>query len=374
MEHRVREQERDIQDLIRKAKANPDKSGNFRRNTLKKLIDLTHTPHPSLKILAAQNIPDLYSDFPDQEEAAINAVYDLCEDQSAIVRKQGYEAITAVSRAANKWVKRNTDVLLQLLQSDEPDEVVVVKQALIAHLDLEPRVTLGVLCDQVMPAVEATADAEELYMRDRLRALVLAFLNGEAKRAIVERHALPDSDAEHVLVNGLMAALPKLSAADTEIVVKKLLLSLHSYGPGSPRIDALLQALRAKAQLCLKADLAQNTLATTRFYIDLMAYLVIEKPLGTPIELMRFYLPSLVAKMTIQRLSTDDQIFVICSMAEALSVCEKNTKDRDLPQLSTLRNQSVDASPNLFEVRVRPIIIELTKLIAMYHSAWRRLA
>ncbi|KAJ6567833.1 Fusaric acid resistance protein-like-domain-containing protein [Mycena sp. CBHHK59/15] len=318
-------------DLIRKAKANPDKSGNFRRNTLKKLIDLTHTPHPSLKILAAQNIPDLYSDFPDQEEAAINAVYDLCEDQSAIVRKQGYEAITAVSRAANKWVKRNTDVLLQLLQSDEPDEVVVVKQALIAHLDLEPRVTLGVLCDQVMPAVEATADAEELYMRDRLRALVLAFLNGEAKRAIVERHALPDSDAEHVLVNGLMAALPKLSAADTEIVVKKLLFPAR------------------QAQLCLKADLAQNTLATTRFYIDLMAYLVIEKPLGTPIELMRFYLPSLVAKMTIQRLSTDDQIFVICSMAEALSVCEKNTKDRDLPQLSTLRNQSVDASPNLFE-------------------------
>ncbi len=40
----------------------------------------------SLKILAAKNIPGLFNDFPDLEEAAINAVYDLCDDQSAIVR------------------------------------------------------------------------------------------------------------------------------------------------------------------------------------------------------------------------------------------------------------------------------------------------
>lgn len=33
------------------------------------------------------------------------------------VRIEGYTAITQVSRAENKWVKRNADVLLQLLQS-----------------------------------------------------------------------------------------------------------------------------------------------------------------------------------------------------------------------------------------------------------------
>jgi hypothetical protein len=91
---------------------------------------------------------------------------------------------------------------------DEPDEVVVVKQALIAHLDLDPRVTLAVLCDQVMPAAESMMDPDELYMRDRLRTLVLAFLTGEAKEAIVERHAVPDSEAEDVLVGGLLEVGP----------------------------------------------------------------------------------------------------------------------------------------------------------------------
>ncbi|KAJ7782509.1 hypothetical protein DFH07DRAFT_790899 [Mycena maculata] len=343
MEPSARE-EREVRELIRQAHGNPEKSGALRRKALNKLIDLTHTPHTALKILAAKNIPDLFNDFPDQEEAAINAVYDLCEDQSATVRKEGYDAITAVSKVANKWVKRNTDVLLQLLQSDEPDEVVVVKQALIAHLNLQPRVTLGVLCDQIMPAVDATADPDEIYMRDRLRTLVLAFLTDEAKQVIVEQHAVPDSEAEAVLVEGLLTAIPKLTPTDTDTIVKQLLLSLPSFRPGSARGKALLLTLLEKAQTCLKAD--GSTLATTRFYMDLMAYVAIEKSLGSPIDLLRFYLPTLVSKVTIQKYSEDDRNFIICSMAETLAACEEGEKGPDSTQLSVL---SVEASPIVFE-------------------------
>ncbi|KAJ7762512.1 hypothetical protein B0H16DRAFT_1529053 [Mycena metata] len=337
--------EREIRDLIRQANASSEKSGALRRKTLNKLIDLTHTSHTALKILAAKNIPDLFNDFPDEEEAAINAVYDLCEDQSPTVRMEGYVAITAISKAANKWVKRNTDVLLQLLQSDEPDEVVVVKTALIAHLDLDARVTLGVLCDQIMPA-EPTADPDELYMRDRLRTLVLAFLTGEAKDAIVKRHALPDSGAEDVLVEGLLAAIPILAPADTDIIVKQLLLSLRSYRPGSLRSNALLVTLSDKAQLCLKAN--PKSLASTRFYLDLMAYVAIEKSLAPATSLLRFYVPSVVGKAVLQRFSLDDQLFVVCHVAEALAA--SGTQNHNLPQEHiALLHQTSEASPILFE-------------------------
>ena len=87
---------------------------------------------------------------------------------------------------------------------DEPDEVTVVKKALTEHLDMDPKVTLGVLCDQVSPPDESM-DEEEQAIRDRLRFLVLSFLTGEAKRAIVERHAMPSSVAEGVLTNSLLA-------------------------------------------------------------------------------------------------------------------------------------------------------------------------
>jgi hypothetical protein len=49
---------------------------------LEKLISLSHSRHDSLKIYAAENIPDFVTSFPDLEEDAINAVYDICEDQS----------------------------------------------------------------------------------------------------------------------------------------------------------------------------------------------------------------------------------------------------------------------------------------------------
>jgi hypothetical protein len=103
--------------------------------------------------------------------------------------------------------------------------VTVVKKALTEHLDMDPKVTLGVLCDQVSPPDESMDD-EEQAIRDRLRSLVLSFLTGEAKRAIVERHAVPSSVAEEVLISSLLAVresyisyacgLPDL-AGDTEI-------------------------------------------------------------------------------------------------------------------------------------------------------------
>ncbi len=79
----------------------------------------------------------------------------------------------------------------------------VVKRALTQHLDMDPVVTLGVLCDQIVPSDEPLDD-EEQSIRDRLRSLVLAFLTGEAKRPLVERHAnTVESPAEQILVSGL---------------------------------------------------------------------------------------------------------------------------------------------------------------------------
>ncbi len=49
-------------------------------------IKLAHSPHTSLKRMAAINIAKFFKAFPDLEEDAINAVYDLCEDQDPNVR------------------------------------------------------------------------------------------------------------------------------------------------------------------------------------------------------------------------------------------------------------------------------------------------
>jgi hypothetical protein len=94
-------------------------------------------------------------------------------------------------------------VCLLIHFQDEPDEVGFVKKALLEHLDMDPPVTLGVLCDQIVPPDEPM-DEEEQQIRDRLRSLVISFLTGEAKRGILRHANRPGNEAETVLVNELL--------------------------------------------------------------------------------------------------------------------------------------------------------------------------
>ena len=82
---------------------------------------------------------------------------------------------------------------------DEADEVASVKKALSSHVDLDPKVTFGVLCEQLVPQDE-TGDEDERAARDHLRSLVLSYMTGDVLR--IQRYA-GKIDNENVLVDGL---------------------------------------------------------------------------------------------------------------------------------------------------------------------------
>ena len=73
-----------------------------------------------------------------------------------------------------------------LFSPDEPAEVAVVKTALIQHLELDSKITLSVLCDQIVPPDDPTED-EDKVIRERLRALVVAFLAEDARKPLLVR-------------------------------------------------------------------------------------------------------------------------------------------------------------------------------------------
>ncbi|KDQ27336.1 hypothetical protein PLEOSDRAFT_1041808, partial [Pleurotus ostreatus PC15] len=367
-------------DLIRRAKGQPNKTGNMRRDTLTHLISLTQSTHPaSLKILAADGIQYFFKDFPELEEASINAVYDLCEDQSpmvsmhrSFVRIEGYKALAHMSRAQTKWVKRNADVLLQLLQSgmylfsitsnvtyvasDEPDEVTVVKQSLLEHLELDPRITLSVLCDQITP-LEASSDDEEKGIRDRLRVLVLSFLADEAKHAIARR-VTSRSEAEDVLVGELLAAIPKLPPPDVGKIVKEILLVLPSYNTQSRQGKALLRVVldlaRDSLRKALRSSASRQAISfeDTQFYLRLAHILAVERSAAPATDLLAFYLTSLASKMTLQRLSPPNQVLAIGQLADAFRASGRDDTSLGLvteEETAKVRRQAVDACPILFE-------------------------
>lgn len=61
-------------------------TSNQQRDILKRLIELAGNPHPTVKSFVAKHIQLYINEFRELEDDAINAVYDLCEDQDTQVR------------------------------------------------------------------------------------------------------------------------------------------------------------------------------------------------------------------------------------------------------------------------------------------------
>ncbi|KAG5716374.1 Apoptosis inhibitor 5 [Termitomyces sp. T112] len=353
------EQEYNIKDQLRKAKGHPDRTGSLRRSTLKRLIDLTHSPHPNLKILAARNISFFFTDFPELEEEAINAVYDLCEDQTPAVRIEGYTAVTELSKANNRLVSRNADVLLQLLQSDEPDEVEIVKDALLKHLEMDAKVTLGVFFDQMAP-LDDSMDDEEKDIRVKLRKVVLKFLTEDARKAIVERHAVPGSEAEETLIDNLLVVIPKLAYKDVEIIVEEIFLKLKTFktSSSSSRGSDILKVLLNKVtELLSKASRPDGAalLHSAQPYLDLAGFIVVEKHVAPAILLLREYCSSFANKVNLQKFHQDDQQLVVCRLAETFAAANEQSSsslsslNEDGASLDALSRVIVDSCPFLLE-------------------------
>ena len=135
---------------------------------------------------------------------------------------EGYKAIVAVSREDKGILKRNVDVLVQLLQcgervplslkhhksfthreTDDPEEIIHIRRGLEQHLGIDPNVTMSVLCDQL------SWTEDEQGNREQLRTLVLEFL-ARSTRSL--NNAITNS-SDRILVEGIVdvSSVPSVS-------------------------------------------------------------------------------------------------------------------------------------------------------------------
>ncbi|TDL21689.1 hypothetical protein BD410DRAFT_287203 [Rickenella mellea] len=351
-----RETDKELKEYLRRAERHPDKTGNVRRDAFRRLLALAHSEDNGHKKLATEKIKDYFNDFPALQDEAINTIYDLCEDPSSTVRIAGYEAIASVSRVDKAWLVRNADVLIQLLQSDEKDEVAVVQKALLEHIDMDPPSVLQVLCDQCGFDADRL-DSDEIALRTRLRTLVLQFLSEKATRTIERVTRVPGGDAERALFNGLIPAIPKSTLGELEMIVTRIFPLLPSLRVRGTNGDAVLSAVLERTSAAIKDDLhaasGLSDLPTVRIYLDLAAQVVLRDKAADPLQLIKFYLTSgLVSKITLQKLNEDARLVVISGIADAWRLCEEmlhNNGTSERTDLLAARTQLVDASPIMFE-------------------------
>jgi len=87
------------------------------------------------KRLASQFISRFFPLFPDLGEQAIDCMLDLCEDINVEVRKQAIKDLPTLCRdQASKNLPKITDVLTQLLQSEDTGEIAIIQASLMTLL------------------------------------------------------------------------------------------------------------------------------------------------------------------------------------------------------------------------------------------------
>ncbi|KDQ18287.1 hypothetical protein BOTBODRAFT_52361 [Botryobasidium botryosum FD-172 SS1] len=309
-----------------------------RRQALIKIIQLTRSPFPSVKKESSQVLGTFFEEFPDIQDQVVDAVYDLCEDSNPEVRLDGYKVIVELSKRVKTWTRRNTDVLIQLLQSEDIVELGVVKRSLLEHIKNDPEGALGVMCDYCIGSSDAPDTA--------LKGLVINFLLYDAKS---EREkilsSVPEPEAAKTLRAGLVQSIPRADIVQLPIILNDLLFPPPARSPAG-LLPAALEALMAQSGLVLDQELPTSpTLPDTMLHLSLASGLL-RQP-GDPTHLLRFLtgriVPLSMDLTVLAKLEPDTRFMLVSHTTEVFKTCRSKANSATAwPELLALRNKMTD--------------------------------
>ncbi|KAF8608635.1 hypothetical protein BDV93DRAFT_204316 [Ceratobasidium sp. AG-I] len=154
------------------------------------LLSAVKEDNVETKRLCAQQLPYFYSQYPKLQYPIANSIYDLCEDSSSKVRMDAYQAILRISRFAPLSVKNNVDVLVQLLQTEEKEELAKIQDLLLEHIERFPEALLAIVerCQKPDPAEPPTNSiSETTAVQTLVKALALEFLQSNQTILLLRR-------------------------------------------------------------------------------------------------------------------------------------------------------------------------------------------
>ncbi|KAK4689173.1 hypothetical protein P7C73_g926, partial [Tremellales sp. Uapishka_1] len=182
------------------------------------LISLRAFNNPKCKNLMGTMLPKNFAEFPDLQDDAVDAILDLCEDDDEKIRMVGIKALASTAKAEPRWVRGNTGVLLQLLESP-PKEAKIVREALHTLISISPASAFAVIVE----------DCRNQAGDKRAAEMVVEFLVDEARE---ERKKYlesgDDPEAEEAFVEGCYGILPTGEKSYDELRMLNLLLRLSN--------------------------------------------------------------------------------------------------------------------------------------------------
>ncbi|KAH8997053.1 hypothetical protein EDB83DRAFT_2534313 [Lactarius deliciosus] len=292
-------------------------------------------------------------------------------DQDPNIGIKGHKAVVRMSEEQPRWLERNVGVLVQLLQSGAFPPGLFVPA-------LNSKVTLDVLCDQIVPPDDPMED-EDKTIHERPEALVVAFLAQvpwtsprKPLRAQLQGQRRSATKQEDALIDTLIKVLGAISPSmllRTDAVAGSIQILRGRRGEdhrGHSRLPALVQRgnelvllLLTRAAEAPWEDLTPGRTPSSpqqcRGYLELSDLLCHAKGAADLAQLLRFYCTSsLMRKMTLGRLPQDSRAFFVARLAGALAP-RGHRKSPGSSKLASMGRQLVDAL-----TIIPPLFIQVT--------------
>ncbi|XP_046639501.1 apoptosis inhibitor 5-B-like [Daphnia pulicaria] len=167
------------------------------------------------KKLASQFIAKFAKSFPDLENETIDAMFDLCEDDDVLIRKQAIKDLVNICKDNKGAVRKIAYALAQILQSEDNSEVTAVHNSIASLYQIDPAATIEALFSELAEDNEIMRERTLKMLAMKLRTLETGVMKPEVKELLVKecKKILQDVTADEFVL--VMAILGQCKIADS---------------------------------------------------------------------------------------------------------------------------------------------------------------
>ncbi|XP_022828878.1 apoptosis inhibitor 5 [Spodoptera litura] len=209
------------------------------------------------KRLASQFIAKFFNSFPNLADQAIEAQFDLCEDDDVAIRKQAIKDLPTLCKDHKEHTQRIADILAQLLQSEDTTEINVVTSSLLTILKIDPKGALTGMFSQIHQNADSEVTNEVVrercikFLASKVKQLGREVITKEAEDLIVaeckkllELQDVVAEEFEHIMELLTWSKLGKTPAGKKELVqiVAALAFTPDDWHPEDPEyVERVIQ-------------------------------------------------------------------------------------------------------------------------------------
>uniref|UniRef100_A0A0D6R7H4 Apoptosis inhibitor 5 n=2 Tax=Spermatophyta TaxID=58024 RepID=A0A0D6R7H4_ARACU len=198
------------------------------------------------KQLAAQLIPRFFKFFPSLSAEAINAHFDLCEEDELGIRVQAIRGLPLLCKDTPGNVPKIVDVLGQLLLAEENLERDAVQKALMSFLRQDTKASLTALFKHIESSEENIRERVLNFVKDKVFPLKAELLS-------------PQEEMERHITDLIKKSLQDVTGAEFKMFMD-FLKSLSIFGEKAPteRVQELMEIVEGQADLDAQFNVSDN--------------------------------------------------------------------------------------------------------------------